>query len=104
MEAKIATEMFGHSCALYNIRYTRLIGDGDTKSFKSVFDSNPYGEKPPVKKIECRGHVQKRMGTRLCKLKSSMSGVALADGKGISGRGRLTKDQIDSIQSHHGNA
>lgn len=57
-----------------------------------------------MEKIECVGHVQKRMGTRLRKLKTSMAGAKLADGKGIGGRGRLTKDQIDSIQSHYGNA
>ena len=44
------------------------------------------------------------MGTRLRKLKASLSGATLTDGKGIGGRGRLTKDQIDSIQSHYGNA
>lgn len=40
MEAKTATEVFGRSITLYNIRYTRFIGDGDTNSFKSVLASN----------------------------------------------------------------
>ena len=45
-----------------------------------------------------------RACTRIWKLKSNLSGVTLADGKGISGRGRLTQDQTDSIQSHYANA
>ena len=104
MEAKIATTLFGHSVEKYQLRYARFIGDGDTNSFKSVFESKPYGDQLLVEKIECVGHVQKRMGTRLRKLKSSLSGKTLADGKSIGGRGRLTKEQIDSIQSYYGYA
>ena len=64
----------------------------------------PYGNDHPVEKIECVGHVQKRMGTRLRNLKSKLGQRHLADGKTIGGRGRLTKDQIDNIQTHYGNA
>jgi hypothetical protein len=53
---------------------------------------------------KCVGHVQKRMGTRLRKLKSSWVDKSLRDGKKIGGKGRLTDTQIDSIQNYYGNA
>ena len=37
---------------------------------KKVFVTNVYGDEYPVQKIECMGHVQKCMGTRLCNLVS----------------------------------
>ena len=38
-EAVTATEMFGRSVEQYQLRYTRFIGDGDTNSYKRVFES-----------------------------------------------------------------
>ena len=55
-----------------------------------------------IVKFECVGYVQKRMGTRLRNLKSSMKG--LDDGKCIGRKGRLTDDQIGKIQQYYGNA
>jgi hypothetical protein len=104
MESKIARDLFSESVEKYNLRYSRFIGDGDTNSFKKVFDDNPYGDAHPVEKIECVGHVQKRMGTRLRNLKKRFGTRPLADGKTIGGRGRLTNDQIDKIQAYYGNA
>ena len=41
----------------------------ETSSFKEVLDSNPYKkQKNMLKKTECVGHVQKRLGTRLRKI------------------------------------
>lgn len=104
MEADIAKEVFSRSVELYNLRYTKFIGDGDTNSFKKVFDAKVYGDQHPVEKIECVGHVQKRMGTRLRNLRARYGKRQLADGKTISGRGRLTEEQVKSIQQHYGNA
>ncbi|GFU34687.1 uncharacterized protein TNCV_1993971 [Trichonephila clavipes] len=53
-------------------------------------------------KIECVGHVQKRMGTGLRKLKQRSS--KLSDGKLIVGKGRLTDKMIDLIITYYGNA
>ncbi|GFT74415.1 uncharacterized protein TNCV_539421 [Trichonephila clavipes] len=53
-------------------------------------------------KIECVGHVQKRMGTRLRKLKQMSS--ELSDGKSIGGKGRFTDRMIDLITTYYGNA
>ena len=55
-----------------------------------------------MKKIECVGHVQKRIGTRLRKLKQSMKGEKLSDGKTLFEKGRLTETQIEKIQKQYG--
>ncbi|GFV07914.1 uncharacterized protein TNCV_2268261 [Trichonephila clavipes] len=55
-------------------------------------------------KIECVGHVQKRMGTRLAKLKLVYSKKELSDGKTIGGKGRLTDSLIDKLAHYYGNA
>ena len=104
MEADSPVEMFGRSVESFNLRYTRYIGDGDTNSFKRVHDSNSYGSSCEIEKLECVGHVQKRMRTRLRKLKSDYRGRKLADGKPLGGKGRLTDVQIDQITTYYGNA
>ena len=104
MEGEIAKKIFSRSVELYNLRYTGFIGDGDTNSFKKVFDSKPYGVDVEVQKLECVGHVQKRMGKKLRDLKKYAKGKKLADGKSIGGRGRLTDTEINKIQAYYGNA
>ena len=48
------------------LRYVEFLGVGDTKSYVNVKDTYPGFE---IKKIECVGHYQKRVGTRLRNLK-----------------------------------
>ena len=55
-------------------------------------------------KEECTGHVQKRMGGGLHKLKRKRRGQKLSDGKGVAGTGRLTEGMIDWIQNDYGEA
>lgn len=52
--------------------------------------------------MECVGHIQKRMGSRLRKLCKDMKGVKLSDNKIIRGKGRLTDDTIDKLQNYYG--
>jgi len=42
----------------------------------------------------CTGHVQKRVGNRLRKLKKNV--------KGLSGKGKLTESMIDRMQNYYG--
>ena len=53
----------------YNLRYVTFIGDRDSKSYHNVCQEKPYGSEYPMEKRDCIGHVQKRMGTALRKLK-----------------------------------
>lgn len=45
------------------MRYTRYLGDGDSKGQQTVNEAKPYGDDIQIEKLECIGHIQKRMGT-----------------------------------------
>ncbi|GFW20820.1 uncharacterized protein TNCV_1050411 [Trichonephila clavipes] len=77
--------------------YSGSAGDGDTKTINALSENKPYGDDYLIQKIECVGHVQKRMGTRLMKLKLVYSKKELSDGKTIGGKGRLTDSLIDKL-------
>ncbi|GFT56318.1 uncharacterized protein TNCV_2468261 [Trichonephila clavipes] len=81
--------------------YTQYLGDGDSKGFLTIKEAKVYGN-TEVEKLECVGHVQKRMGTRLRNILKTSKGIKLSDGKNISGRGRLTLKEVDSIQHYSG--
>ena len=72
-----------------------MVSDGDSKAFNTV--ENRYGDDCKVEKLDCVGHVQKRMGKNLLNLKARTKGK-LADGKPIGGQGRLTESRIKRFQ------
>ncbi|GFV87653.1 uncharacterized protein TNCV_779371 [Trichonephila clavipes] len=76
MEAVGANLIFQRSIVKRGLKYAHYYGDGDSKGFISVKDT--YG-KDSVTKYECIGHVQKKVGARLRKLKSI--------NKNLSGKG-----------------
>ena len=90
----------------YNLRYKFLISDGDSKTFALLSNEQVYGTDPDdqVEKLDCVGHVQKRLGTALRRLKLQYKGQKLSDGKTIGGAGRLTDSLINSLQNYYGNA
>lgn len=104
MEVDGMKRMFQRSMDNRKVRYANYIGDGDTKTFLEVQTAKPYGSAFSINKIECVGHVQKRMGTRLRKLKAQMAKTKLSDGKTIGGKGRLTDDLIKKLTIYYGNA
>ncbi|GFT88451.1 uncharacterized protein TNCV_262511 [Trichonephila clavipes] len=69
------------------------------KTFLSIAEKKPYRDSVPIEKIECVGHVQKRMGSRLRKLKALWGKKKLYDGKG-----RLTDAIISKLTTFYGNA
>ena len=95
------------SCLLYKphkiIRFYRVSwssGDFSSLSGKTQFvAAKPYVDIDPIK-LECVGHVQKRMGTRL------RNKVKEHKGRGypISGKGKLTEKVINSMQTSYGKA
>ena len=91
METEGARRIFNRSILKHRLRYSELYGDGDSKSHLAVLDTYP-GVK--VKKLQCVGHVQKRVGARLVKLKK--------DQKGLGGKGKLTKVVVDRLQNYYG--
>ncbi|XP_047001118.1 uncharacterized protein LOC124616773 [Schistocerca americana] len=65
--------IFKRSVKECGVRYVEYLGDGDSNVFKSVNERKLYGELS-IEKLECIGHIQKRMGSRLRKLVSDMKG------------------------------
>lgn len=63
---------------------------------------SPMAETFSIEKLECVGHVQKRIGTRLRTLKAKLGKTELSDGKTMGGRGRLTNAGINEIQLYYG--
>ena len=91
MELAGATKIFSRSIEKRRLRYSKYLGDGESKGYEEI--KLIYGTKE-VKKLECVGHVQKRVGTRLRNLKKTT--------KGLGGRGRLTDKTIDKLQNYYG--
>ena len=93
METEGVKRIFERSEEKHKLRYTQYFGDGDSKGFSKV--KNTYRDKGlTVVKKECVGHVQKRVGTALRKLKKEK--------KGLGGRGQLTDAMIDRLQNYYG--
>lgn len=103
MEVEGAVKIFQRSLSQYGLRYLNYLGDGDSKAYKAVVAAKPYGE-VAIEKLECIGHVEKRMGTRLRRLKDSYKNQKLDDKKSLGGRGRLTDAVIDQLQHYYGYA
>ncbi|GFR08369.1 uncharacterized protein TNCT_537001 [Trichonephila clavata] len=55
MEANII-QGFMNSVAMYGIKYTKIIGDGDSNVYKTILDSRPY-DALQVEKLECKNHL-----------------------------------------------
>ncbi|GFW90663.1 uncharacterized protein TNCV_628291 [Trichonephila clavipes] len=70
MEVDGMKEIFQRSVPQRNAKYIKYIGDGDTKTFPELQRTAPYS----IEKVECVGHIQKRMGARLRKLKTMNRG------------------------------
>ena len=103
MDASGLLAIFQRSVEQYTMRYTEFLGDGDSEAHKLIVEEAVYGEKQ-VSKLECVGHVQKRLGSRLRSLKKRMGQTRLVDGKPIRGTERLTKSKIDQLQVYYGRA
>ena len=106
MEASGAIEIFLRSIESRGLQYIDFVGDGDSSSFGRVKEAleGKYGKDYEVRKEECVGHIQKRIGTALREFKNKRKSCKLSDGKYVGGKGRLTKVVIDNIQNYYGSA
>lgn len=93
MEAEGAVTLWRRSIAKHKMRYKWMLSDGDSKAFNAV--EYVYGYGCVVNKVDCVGHVQKRMGKALLNLKSTTKGRL------SGGRGRLTDGKIKDIQRQY---
>ena len=102
MEAVGIVNIFQRSVADLQLCFTTFVGDGDSKAYPAVLNADPYGPDKLVEKGECVGHVQKRVGGRLRKLKKEKGGEVLSDGKKLGGIGRLKEKYINRLQNYYG--
>ena len=61
MEAYAAVIIFKRSEEKCKLRFTSMLGDGDTKTLAELSKAMPYGPGVVIEKEECVGHVAKRL-------------------------------------------
>lgn len=94
MEAEGATTLFGRSVQKYKVQYTEYLGDGDSNGYEAVERSQPFDADVSIQKLECVGHVQKRIGTRIRNVIAKNKGRKLADRRALSGKNGITNKAI----------
>ena len=57
MEKEGAMRIWHRSVEKYKLRYTTMISDGDSSTYPTLRDAQPYGKDHPIVKCECVGHV-----------------------------------------------
>ena len=87
MEAEVASILWRRSIELYNLRYKWMVSDGDSKAFNT--GENVYAGLSVIK-LDCIGHVQKRMRKHLMNLKA------------FRDHGRLTETKMKKLKKCYG--
>ena len=103
MESAGVIEIFCSSVEKFNLGYTKCLGNGDTGSFLRQYSQNSSDNLIPIK-LEFVRHYQKRSGTQLRQKGRDLKSVEIADGKGISGQGKLTDKEINPLKNYVGMA
>lgn len=67
MESAIIVEGFKQSIEMHGVIYGRLIGDGDSSTYRKITDASPYGPTVSVEKLECTNHILRNYTGRLIK-------------------------------------
>ena len=95
--------MFCRLVEKHNLPYTVYIGDVDSSSFEEVKGAlyNKFRNDYPVKKEDCIGHVQKRVGSTLRTYKNKCRESKLPGGKIVGGWGCLIDAVVDKIQNYY---
>lgn len=100
MEVECAVRLWKRSEEKHHLRYTTMLSDGDSKAYGTLVQSEVYGASVAISKEDCVNHVSKRMGTAL----RNLIAVARAQGKPITGKGKLTAIKVAKIQNYYGRA
>lgn len=91
MEVQAAIKIFSRSITQHSLQYTRMLCDGDSKSYTSVAALDLYDTQ--IQKEDCVNHVAKRMYSALDTLKKST--------KGLGGRGKLTNVVMKRLTNYY---
>ncbi|KAK5648395.1 hypothetical protein RI129_003287 [Pyrocoelia pectoralis] len=65
MESYIIVEGFQQSISMHGLKYTQLVGDGDSSVLKKLCIAKPYGHKVSIKKIQCVNHLLRNYCSKL---------------------------------------
>ena len=107
MEAKGTVECLRTPVEQYSLRYTEYLGDGDSKGNKAVVESDPYNG-INISKLECIGHIQKRVRRKLRNLKDGAFKDLYEDDEDEwkfekdSEKIRFTDKMINKLQNYYG--
>jgi hypothetical protein len=101
MEVFSVLSIFNCSVCTRNICYTRYIDDGGSKAYQRVTAEKPCGPNIYVTKLECIGHIEKRMTAILRRLVKENAGITLHDGKHLGGKGCLAKSEMCRLQYYY---
>lgn len=71
MEIGSALKIFRRSQQDRDVQYVNLLGDGDSRTYKTMVKSKPYRQLA-IKDLECINHIQKRMDSRLRRMKQQL--------------------------------
>lgn len=80
------------------LQYTHY--NKDSKAYVDIVKNYPCPG-TIVEKLKCIGHIQKRVGNRLCNLRNTIK-ATLEGGKTLRERACLTDKTINKIQNHYG--
>jgi hypothetical protein len=72
METDIIAEGFKRSLDMHGIKYTRMVGDGDSSVYRKLKEVKPYGNQL-VEKVECRNHLLRNFSSKLRELTSTIA-------------------------------
>ncbi|XP_018403393.1 PREDICTED: uncharacterized protein LOC108780253 isoform X1 [Cyphomyrmex costatus] len=91
MEVNAILEMFARAEDIHDVKYKQYIGNGGTKTFKTLLKQDSE-----VEKKECVNHVQKRMAARLRNLKITNKSICKEN------VGNLTNKLINDFTVYYG--
>ncbi|XP_042913216.1 uncharacterized protein, partial [Parasteatoda tepidariorum] len=101
MESDIIVNGFLNSMDMYGVKYSKMIGDGDSNVHKKILDSLPYGNFM-VEKIECKNHLIRNVCSKLTELsKSTKNGFKIKFRKLLGANLFRMRQAIWSASNHH---
>lgn len=64
METDIIAEGFRNSINQYGLKYSKMVGDGDSSVSRKLLEIRPYGNSL-VQKIECKNHLLRNFAKKI---------------------------------------
>ncbi|CAG9763450.1 unnamed protein product [Ceutorhynchus assimilis] len=80
METDIIAEGFKNSIKLHKLKYTKMVGDGDSSVYRKLIQIKPYGN-TLVQKVECKNHLLRNFAKKIreiCNKNRSNKNIAVS--------------------------